>query len=101
MVATLGGSTVAGGKMKETGMVHWGPYANTGASNSVGFTALPSGSSANGNFVNLRQYMNLWTTTKGTLVTAAWYFGATYAYPNNTTGETDKFAGQSIRCLMD
>ncbi|MHC1705736.1 MAG: fibrobacter succinogenes major paralogous domain-containing protein [Tenuifilaceae bacterium] len=36
----LGGIYVAGNKLRETGTVHW-RYPNEGATNEVGFTALP------------------------------------------------------------
>ena len=38
----LGGTFVAGGKMKETGTAHWA-NPNTGATNESGFTGLPGG----------------------------------------------------------
>jgi uncharacterized protein (TIGR02145 family) len=42
LLSRLGGTSVAGGKMKETGTSHWSP-PNTGALNSINFSALPGG----------------------------------------------------------
>lgn len=59
----LGGLTVAGGKLKETGTTHW-IAPNTGATNEVGFNALPGGfRNYMGMFINVGTESSWWTST--------------------------------------
>ncbi len=92
----LGGSSVAGGKMKETGTNFWAS-PNTGATNSSGFSALPAG---------LRHYPGSFEAV-GTKV----YFwsSANYIYRgldydlNSVTYRNDGNYnyGFSVRCIKD
>jgi len=60
----LGGNSVAGGKLKETGTVHW-DNGNTGASNSSGFTGLPGGYRSNfGGFTDEGNNAGFWSSTE-------------------------------------
>lgn len=62
MIAFLGGDGVAGGKMKETGTVHW-HNPNT-ADNSSGFSALPGGARrGNTSFMNIFHVGYFWSST--------------------------------------
>jgi len=63
MTTTLGGNLVAGGKLKETGTLHWN-VPNTGATDEVGFTALPGGfRNYMGSFFNIGNLSNWWTAS--------------------------------------
>lgn len=63
LVAYLGGETVAGGKLKETGTTHW-LYFNIGATNETGFTALPGGDRTyDGLFTKLGEVGTWWNST--------------------------------------
>jgi len=96
----LGGESVAGGKMKETGTTHW--YSpNTGATNSSGFTALPGGfRDTSGTFYGISYGGNWWSSTELS-TTYAWYrymlYDGTYVYRDNDF----KGYGFSVRCLRD
>jgi uncharacterized protein (TIGR02145 family) len=62
LIAYLGGASVTGGKVKETGLTHWAA-PNTGATNSSGFTALPSGLFSQSNFYAITTQFYGWTST--------------------------------------
>lgn len=65
LINYLGGESVAGGKLKETGTTHWAS-PNTGATNESGFTALPGGFFDNNkfDFDSGRDYGFWWSTTE-------------------------------------
>jgi uncharacterized protein (TIGR02145 family) len=95
----LGGESVAGGKMKETGTAHW-PSPNSGATNSSGFTALPGGYLPNNTFYDIAQHGYWWSSSEQNSTTA-WYqtvFSGNTITVRNTIA---KASGFSIRCIKD
>ncbi len=95
----VGGETVAGGKMKETGYTHWNE-PNTGATNESGFTALGAGLNqffgVDFGFFNLKKEAYFRTSS------GVGYFKLTYGdnnfewWPNWTS---NKYHGFSVRCV--
>jgi uncharacterized protein (TIGR02145 family) len=100
----LGGASVAGGKIKETGTTHW-LSPNTGATNESGFTALPGGIRwSDTNFIGLHGYANFWISTE--YITAppvdhAWYAYLQYLYTEEQFVIHTKQYGLSVRCLRN
>ena len=100
LVATLGGSATAGGKLKEAGTVHW-LDPNTGANNSSGFTALPAGVRASGGTcVGINQLGYFWSSTESA-ASAAYYYKVGWSGPTANRASSSKVDGQSVRCVMD
>jgi uncharacterized protein (TIGR02145 family) len=96
----LGGTGVAGGKLKETGTTHWNT-PNTGATNETGFTALPGGNrSSNGSFGSIGYAGHWWSATEYSAA-SAWYrlmYGNNGSVSRNIYG---KEVGFSVRCVRD
>ena len=96
----LGGESVAGGKMKESGTAHWNS-PNTGATNSSGFTGLPGGYRiTNGTFTNLGRTGDEWSSTEDA-PTHAWDWYLYYNDANVYHYYGNKSWGFSVRCLND
>lgn len=94
----LGGSSLAGGKLKETGTSHW-VSPNTGATNVTGFTALPGGYSSGG-FANLGLWGYWWSYPAGGIGSAT--PRVMNCYDRTLSGASDnKFIGFSVRCLKN
>ena len=103
LVDYLGGSNIAGGKLKEMGATHW-LNPNTGATNESGFTALPGGNcySGTGFYYYLGYYGYFWSSTESIYNSNhAWYWGLTYYYSYVNRGGEYKNYGFSIRCVKD
>ena len=106
LVEFLGGSSVAGGKMKSTGTIQGGDglwlEPNTGATNESGFTALPGGFRhfTSGTFYTMSNYGNLWSSTEYSS-SNAWYRLLFYNTTNVPRGYNDKRYGLSVRCVRD
>ena len=97
----LGGASVTGGKLKETGTSHW-KTPNTGATNETGFTAVPGGHRYryNGNFYDTKLIGYWWSSEEDSAHTA-W---SRYINYNSSDIYRDYFwkhDGFSVRCIKD
>lgn len=95
----LGGTAIAGGKLKEAGTMHW-DSPNIGT-NETGFTALPGGlRRGDGVFNKIRSSGYWWSTTEyGTF--GAWHLSMSNSANNVDRIEGGKGDGFSVRCVKD
>lgn len=100
LVTYLGGSSVAGDKLKEEGTTHWNS-PNTGATNSSGFTALPGGArSSNGAFSYFGGY-GFWWSSAEDYKGDAWYRSLNLTSSDVYRNNNPKEYGFSVRCVRD
>jgi uncharacterized protein (TIGR02145 family) len=96
----LGGSSLAGGKMKATDTSLW-RNPNTGATNSSSFTGIPAGGRYNdGSFNNIGSSSYLWSYSEASS-RYAWFRSLNYNLGNVNRFNDSKKYGYSVRCLRD
>jgi len=96
----LGETSVAGGKLKETGTTHW-TSPNIGATNETGFKALPGGYRAkSGSFGNVGNGGSWWSATELN-ASNAWYRRMNNYDSNVFRSNDNKGYGLSVRCVRD
>jgi uncharacterized protein (TIGR02145 family) len=99
LITNLGGESVAGDKLRETGTTHWNS-PNTGATNEFGFTAMPAGYRGNdGNFGSFGACDFWWSGTEN--AGNAWFRYLANNYSGVDRGENIKIAGFSVRCIKE
>jgi len=101
LVAYLGGYTIAGGKLKETGLTHWAK-PNKGATNESGFTALPHGYRSLNAVLNFQTKIGWWwTSTPAELEPQAWSIRMESKNATVIRIASARFTGLSVRCIKD
>jgi uncharacterized protein (TIGR02145 family) len=100
LITLLGGLASTGGKLKETGTLHW-TTPNTGASDEFGFKAVPNGFRQRyTTFHDINIYAGYWTSTS---IDAD--YARIYELYNNTSDITQdqwvKNSGMAVRCVRD
>ncbi len=96
----LGGDSISGGKMKETGTSHW-QSPNAGATNESGFTALPGGALNYDGVFDLIDGYGFWWSSTETRATNAWSRALSYGSTDIGRGDNHKGCGFSVRCIKD
>lgn len=101
LIDLLGGEMKAGGKLKETGTLHW-KTPNLGATNEAGFCALPAGCENGNDFYGLSYDAYFWSTDDNDEGDNAWGVHLYFAHGNAEKGPYGyKKSACSVRCIKD
>ncbi len=96
----LGGTNVAGGKLKEAGIAHWNS-PNAGATNESGFTSLPGGQRLNdGTFLYIALWGSWWSSTEFSGADGYLEAMGYNIQVASLSGNWKKY-GLSVRCIKD
>ena len=96
----LGGESVAGVKLKETGTTHWSS-SNAEATNETGFTALPDGLRNNNGTFDYIGIAGYWWSATENYADDAWRRSMLYLYNDVYRDSYSKELGFSVRCVRD
>ena len=101
----LGGTSVAGGKMKSTGTIEAGTglwhSPNTGATNESGFTSVPAGYRVGSGTFNYVGSLGYWWSSTEFGTYPAWFRSMYYYGSDVSSYNGRKDYGFSVRCLRD
>ena len=98
---TLGGTAIAGGKLKKEGLTYWNS-PNTGASNESGFTAIGGGVRLpSGGFSNLKEEQYHWVMPESSSTLGKYIVIRANSAWMGVTATLDKRYGMSIRFLKN
>ena len=104
LINFLGGDSIAGGKMKETGTMHW-QNPNAAANNLSGFNALPGGmktGDSSGIFYYLGTNSFMWSSDTILFYPyQAIYYSMAYDHGWIGYAGSGMFLGISVRCIND
>jgi uncharacterized protein (TIGR02145 family) len=105
LISYLGGEAVAGGKLKETGTVHWAS-PNTGATDEKGFTALPGACRFTGTLLDPEGFAGIrsggiWWSASEYDATNAWASSVIFNDSKSFKGYLSKNIGNSVRCIKN
>jgi uncharacterized protein (TIGR02145 family) len=100
LMDSLGGESVAGGKMKSTGTTYW-EVQKVGTDNSSGFSGLPAGFRfSDGSFRNIRNGAYFWSAT-AIGPNNAWERRLGHLNGDVFRGFSNNSFGYSVRCLKN
>jgi uncharacterized protein (TIGR02145 family) len=100
LVTYLGGDSIAGAKLKETGTIHW-ESPNTGATNETEFYGIPAGSRLiDGTFQWNNTNAGFWSSSANDSITVIGN-ELSYSGSNLTTVVYKKNEGHAVRCMKN
>jgi uncharacterized protein (TIGR02145 family) len=105
LITYLGGETVAGGKLKETGIAHWAS-PNTGATDEKGFKALPGACRFTGTLLDPDGFAGIgsggiWWSASEFDAATAWASCIVFNESKIFKANLAKNVGNSVRCIKN